>query len=347
VRPWNVNRRKLATVAAVIAAGVGVGVYLHANTERARWHELRKELALQAKNAAEARVVAANAMERFEQVRRGAMRRVRVGVPHFRATRDEFVILGATAFLKGGAYGATGREGGAYRDWVASRVFEAAIELDELPLAKGALEVLREHGAEERLRLAEATYDRRDAARVCASAALAFLDDGRLGSTRQFVDHALEADPLCPDAFLVRALLERAEGDAGGSIRDADRVLASDPACTLGYVIRSESEAALGLASAAEDFAHALRLEREGALPYVQSARIELSARHPAGALAKLDRALAIEPADAGALALRAKILASLGRPAEAASSLEEAVAIEPADPELRLALAQVRAPGK
>jgi tetratricopeptide (TPR) repeat protein len=275
VKSW-LRHRKPAILLGVVALAVLVGWIIHDNTERARWHVLKKELAALAKSEEAARLGAERARDRFERLLARENRRVRVGTPNFTARRAVLVNEGTTAAIRAAIYGLTGKAGEKFMNELVVQVFEVALRLDEIKLAKGAAVIVKDKSYARRAEEAEEGFDRRDAARSLAAAAKGLLDGRALPLTHVFVDDALAEDPGCMDAVFVRGALALEEGTTEDALRDANRVLAWDPECAQAFVLRARCEL--------------LRGERESALADVASA---------------LER----EPEDMDALALRESVV--------------------------------------
>src|SRR5579883_2693303 len=159
---WLSRHRKPAILVGVVALGVLVGWIIHDNTERARWHVLKKELAALAKNEEAARLGAERARDRFERLLARENRRVRVGTPNFKARREVLVTEGTTAAIRGAVYGLTGKAGEKFMNELVVQVFEVALRLDEIKLAKGAAVMLKDKSYPRRAAEAEEGFDRRD-----------------------------------------------------------------------------------------------------------------------------------------------------------------------------------------
>lgn len=181
---------------------------------------------------------------------------------------------------------------------------------------------------------------------VQAIEARLLLREGRLDEALSKADQALRLDPTTALAYLVRAEVHVAQGRLEEALADLYRAIELDPGHSGAFRLRARvfqargdarravedlvyaGELSFGDPEALEDFQLAVELDPMSDHAWYGIARERFKRRELRGALADLDRAIALNPANAAYFTARGEVRSRLGDPEGAKADAAQAAAL-------------------
>ncbi len=158
------------------------------------------------------------------------------------------------------------------------------------------------------------------------------LKSDRPNEAQPVVDQLVTDQPGDIPALEAAFRVQVARRDLAGARRSATAIRATRPEAPTGaYLLGLVDEAEGKLDAARTDFEEALKLAPQSVEPLTAAVRVDVAAKQPDRALARIDAMLVKVPRNAGLLELRAQVQLNARRFDAARKSAEEAIAASPA----------------